>query len=55
MTCSIVARDPGTGALGIAVQTCMFAARPSWAIIVRGFAASGWLTLPSSALAGLPE
>jgi uncharacterized Ntn-hydrolase superfamily protein len=25
MTCSIVARDPQTGALGVAVETCMFA------------------------------
>ncbi|MGH9018465.1 MAG: DUF1028 domain-containing protein, partial [Acidimicrobiales bacterium] len=25
MTYSIVARDPGTGALGVAVQTCWFA------------------------------
>jgi uncharacterized Ntn-hydrolase superfamily protein len=50
MTYSIVARDPETGALGVAVQTCMFAVGsvvpPTWETVVRSFAAKGLMALP---------
>lgn len=52
MTYSIVARDPLTGDLGVAVQTCMFAVGSvvPWARAgvgaVRSFAAKGLLPVP---------
>ncbi len=55
MTFSIVARDPQTGQLGAAVQSCVVAAaevrslvadRPSWAIVVRSFVDKGLVALP---------